>query len=156
MKSSQTISKNRHLLQMEQKARTFALIGTILTCVALVFRGVGFYQAFLAVSRMKFEHTDNLQEISEVLGPVTQALAKAGDTLSLGNWVMLVGGASITYAMIGGRFRERWFFWSTLAFGLLVFWQPVVGSFFGLWWFWLLFWNRNQFFLVKQAIFVAA
>ncbi len=103
---------------------------------------------------MNFSGMDSLQEVTKALSVVTQVLAEAGDMLALGNMVLLVGGSMLTYAWTAGRFREQWFFWTTLFFSLLLFWQPLVGTFFGLWWFWLLFWNRRQF-SVQQAILIA-
>ncbi|MDB6004277.1 MAG: hypothetical protein JWR15_1264 [Prosthecobacter sp.] len=103
---------------------------------------------------MNFGDLESEQEVTKALGVVTRALAEAGDMLGLGNVVLLVGGAMLTYAWKEGRFRERWFLRSTLVFSILLFWQPFVGTLFGLWWFWLLFWDRKQF-PVQQAILVA-
>lgn len=140
--------------QQRQNARVLAFLGTILVCAALVFRGIGFYRAWRAVELMNFGDMSNLPEVTKALSVVTHALAKAGDMLGLGNIVLLVGGAMLTYAWTAGRFRERWFLKAMLVFSLLLFWQPLVGTCFGLWWFWLLFLDRKQF-SVQQAILIA-
>lgn len=133
----------------------FALLGSILTIVALVFRGIGIYRMSIAVHQMRFGQMDDLKAVSAALATVTSDLGKAGDMLLLGNAVLLVGGGLITYALVGGRFRRRWFFWFALAFSLLLFWQPIPGTVFGLWWLWHLFRYRSEFF-AKQAILIAA
>lgn len=131
-----------------------AFSGTIVVCAALVFRGIGLYRTWRVVELMNFGDMSNLPEVTRALGVTTHALAEAGDMLGLGNMVLLLGGAMLTYAWTAGRFRERWFLRATLVFSLFLFWQPFVGTFFGLLWFWLLFWDRKQF-SVQQAILVA-
>ncbi len=140
--------------QQRQRARLLAFLATILVCAALIFRGIGSYRARKAVGLMNFGGLDSEQEVTRALGVFTHALAEAGDMMGLGNLVLLVGGAMLTYVWTIGRFRERWFSRATLVFSLLLFWQPLVGTFFGLLWFWLLFWDRKQF-SVQQAILVA-
>lgn len=131
-----------------------AFSGTIVVCAALVFRGIGLYRTWRVGELMNFGDMSNLPEVTKALGVTTHALAEAGDMLGLGNVVLVVGGAMLTYAWTAGRFRESWFFRTTQFFSLLLFWQPLVGTFFGLLWFWFLFRDRKQF-SVQQAILVA-
>jgi hypothetical protein len=161
MRKAQRLAIQRQLLsqqplsqQQRQTVRVLAFLGTLLTGASVVFRCVGFYRASKTVAAMNFSEIQSEQEVRRVLVGVTQGLAQAGDMLGLGNVVLLVGGAMLTYAWTRGRFREPWFFWTTLAFSMFFILQPYLGTFFGLWWFWLLFWDRQQF-SVKQAIFVA-
>lgn len=140
--------------QQREKLRTLALPGAILTGVALVFRFVGFHRASEAVAAMNFADMSHEQEVTKALLVVTKRMAHAGDMLSIGNLVLLVGGALVTCAWTVGQFRLRWFVRMTLVFSLLLFWQPFVGTFFGLWWFWLLLKHRSSS-SVKQAILIA-
>lgn len=150
-----TSLKRQFQREQERKTGFCATLGAILVALALVFRGVGFYRLYAAVQQMNFEQMDDLNAVKEFLTKVTRGLGAAGDILLLGNTVLLVGGSLVTYAFMGGRFRQRWFLWCMLGFSLLLFWQPLPGTVFGLWWFWLLFWHRRVASSVKQAIPIA-
>ncbi|WP_395752169.1 hypothetical protein [Prosthecobacter sp.] len=140
--------------QRRQNARVLACLGSLLVGAALIFRFVGFYRAARAFGSMNFTGMNDQREVTKALTAVTQKMALAGDMLELGNIVLLVGGAMLTHAWMHGRLRERWLFGTTLTFALLLVWQPYVGTFFGLLWFWLLALNRRQF-SVQPAILVS-
>lgn len=147
--------KRQFHAEQEQRAKLCATLGTVLVAVATVFRGIGFYRMAAAVEHMNFAQMDDLNAVKETLTKVTRSLGAAGDTLLLGNTVLLVGGGLVTYAFMGGRFRQRWFLRCMLVFGLLLFWDPLLGTIFGLWCFWLLFSHRREASSVKQAIIIA-
>ncbi len=137
-----------------QNIQILAISGTLLCIVSLGFTAVGIYQLQQTVMLMNFEGVTELSEISMRLEKVTRDLAKFTEPLALGTWILLIGGGMVTYALQWGRYRERWFFWSTLILAILNVWHPILGTVLGAWWLWYLIWNRPQF-SPQQAILIA-
>lgn len=89
--------------------------------------------------------------LSGMLAPFLDVLASAATVVNAGDWLQLIGAAFVTYAFHGGGCRVRWFFWAMLVLAMCIVWQPVLGTVFGVWWFWCLAWTRHEFFS-KQVI----
>ncbi len=137
-----------------QNIQILAILGTLLCIVSLGFTAVGIYQLQQTVMLMNIKGVTEISEVTKLLGEVTRGLVKSGEPMAQGTWILLIGGGLVTYALQWGRYRERWFFWSTLILGVLNVWHLILGSVLGIWWLGYLFWNRVQF-STQQAILIS-
>ena len=132
-----------------QRAHLFAVLGTLLSASSLVFALYGCFRLSQIIGEMNFAQTDDVSVIVHSISKTTSRLREAGTPLAMGSTALLIGGCLVTYALQWGRFRETWFFKSTLVLGLILLCLPPLGTLFGLVWLWCLFWYRSEFFALK-------
>ena len=132
-----------------QRAHLFAVLGTLLSASSLVFVLYGFFRLSQIIGEMNFTQKDDVSVIVDSISKTTSRLGEASIPLATGSLALLIGGCLVTYALQWGRFREPWFFKSTVALGLILLCLPPLGTIFGIVWLWCLFWYRSEFSALK-------
>jgi hypothetical protein len=132
-----------------QIAQIFAMIGTVLVVASLIFRSIGAYQTQKVIGELNEAGLGDMKDVSSVVDAISDVTAKLPEATipsDVGLITFVLGGAMLIYALHRGRYRQRWFFWSTLGLGLVLLAYPIVGSVLGFLLLWYLLWTRHEFF----------
>lgn len=129
----------------EQRGLQFAILGTLLTTVAVLFMAAGLFQHFYVTSTVDLGHVEDTPEMRAHLEGQLASLSNAAIVRNIGGLSLVVGGGFVTLALLVQRMRKRWFFFSTLALSAVLLFIPVLGTVFAVIWFPSLFVARREF-----------
>lgn len=129
----------------EQRGSQFAILGTLLATVAVLFTSVGWIQNYRVTSNLDLSHLEDTPEVRARLEGQLATLNNAVIIRNIGGLALIIGGGLVTLALLVQRLRKRWFFFSTLALSMILLFVPVMGTVFGVLWLACLYVTRREF-----------